>query len=155
MPDYSKGKIYKIVCDTSGLVYIGSTCESELEDRLASHIGKYKYWITNNTRAYTTSFKIFELNNYHIELLESFPCDIVEQLTSREGYHQKNNICVNKNIAGRTASQYYLDNIENKRQYYQDHKEHKKEYYNKNKEVKLAYQKQYYLKKKLISLVTI
>ena len=35
MPDYSKGKIYKIVCNVTGLVYVGSTCEPTLARRLA------------------------------------------------------------------------------------------------------------------------
>ena len=35
--DYSQGKIYKIVCNKTGLVYIGSTYRS-LEQRLKEYI---------------------------------------------------------------------------------------------------------------------
>ena len=42
MIDYSKGKIYKIVCNNTGLIYIGSTCEPTLARRLAKHVGNYK-----------------------------------------------------------------------------------------------------------------
>ncbi len=45
MPDYSKGKIYKIVCNTTGLVYIGSTCEPTLARRLAGHRGAYNAFL--------------------------------------------------------------------------------------------------------------
>ena len=55
--DYSKGKIYKIVCNTTGLVYIGSTCKSRLCQRLSGHVGDYKSYI-NGKRNFITSFKI-------------------------------------------------------------------------------------------------
>ena len=35
MPDYNKGKIYKIVDNTNNNIYIGSTCEPTLAHRLA------------------------------------------------------------------------------------------------------------------------
>jgi predicted GIY-YIG superfamily endonuclease len=37
MPNYQNSKIYKIRCNTTGLVYIGSTTQS-LKQRLDQHI---------------------------------------------------------------------------------------------------------------------
>ena len=34
MRDYKDGKIYKIVCNNTGLTYYGSTCEKRLSRRL-------------------------------------------------------------------------------------------------------------------------
>ena len=42
MPDYSKGKIYRIVCNTTGKVYIGSTSQDYLSQRLRKHVEEYK-----------------------------------------------------------------------------------------------------------------
>ncbi len=62
MPDYSKGKIYQIVDNTNGDVYIGSTTKS-LKQRLAGHVNKYKGYL-KGIGNYTTSFKIIANNNY-------------------------------------------------------------------------------------------
>jgi len=53
MPDYQKGKIYKIVCNETGLVYIGSTTQA-LSQRLQGHKKNYK------------TFKVLENDNYNI-----------------------------------------------------------------------------------------
>ena len=45
MPDYQLGKIYKIECNVTGKVYIGSTCEPILARRLAGHIKSYKRYL--------------------------------------------------------------------------------------------------------------
>ena len=37
MPDYKKGQIYRIVCNITGKIYVGSTTQS-LSCRLAAHI---------------------------------------------------------------------------------------------------------------------
>ena len=42
MPDYQQGKIYKIVCNTTGLLYIGSTTQKFLSSRLSGHMRNYK-----------------------------------------------------------------------------------------------------------------
>ena len=110
MPDYSKGKIYKLWSPSTGLTYIGSTCQS-IAMRLAGHvrskkchdIGKYNY---------VTSFEILEYNDYRIDLLEEYPCENRMQLNKREGEIITQIDCINKNIAGRTQKQYYEANKE-------------------------------------------
>ena len=44
MPDYQKGKIYKVWNNSYTKCYIGSTCE-ELCRRMAQHKRQYKEWI--------------------------------------------------------------------------------------------------------------
>ena len=110
MPDYSKGKIYKLWSPSTGLTYIGSTCQS-IAMRLAGHvrskkchdIGKYNY---------VTSFEILEYNDYRIDLIEEYPCENRMQLNKREGEIITQIDCINKNIAGRTQKQYYEANKE-------------------------------------------
>ncbi len=55
MPDYKLGKIYKIVCNITGKVYYGSTCEPTLARRLAKHAGNYKRWSQGKNESYVTS----------------------------------------------------------------------------------------------------
>lgn len=43
MPDYSKGKIYKIWSPSTGLTYIGSTIQT-LSNRLSGHRVKHKLY---------------------------------------------------------------------------------------------------------------
>ena len=115
MPDYSKGKIYKIECFTTGLIYVGSTTEIYLCRRLVKHISQYKKFL-NDGKIYITSFKILENNNYHIELLEEVNCETKDQLHSKEAYYIRTLNCVNKYIPNRTHK-------ESQQQYYQTNKE--------------------------------
>ena len=39
---YSRGKIYRIVCNTTGEQYYGSTIEPYISNRLSGHICEYK-----------------------------------------------------------------------------------------------------------------
>mmetsp|Transcript_32665 Transcript_32665/g.38319 ORF Transcript_32665/g.38319 Transcript_32665/m.38319 type:complete len:103 (+) Transcript_32665:95-403(+) len=47
MVNYKNGKIYKIVCNETNEIYIGSTTQT-LTDRLCQHVSKFKH---NNPRA--------------------------------------------------------------------------------------------------------
>ena len=129
--DYSKGKIYKIVCDTTKLVYIGSTCQEYLCKRLAAHRRGFVTWKEGRT-SFVTSYKVLENNNYSIVLLELVNCQTKDELVARERFHIEANDCVNKQHPSRTRTEYYQDNkekiIEKVKQYYQDNKEKKKEY---------------------------
>jgi hypothetical protein len=95
MVDYQQGKIYKIECNVTGKVYIGSTCEPILARRLAGHITNYKSYL-NGKSNYVSSFKIFENRDYCIALIESYPCNSKDELHARERYHTNNIDCVNK-----------------------------------------------------------
>jgi hypothetical protein len=169
MPDYSKSKIYKIVCNITGLIYIGSTCQT-LCQRLQDHKYNYKKYL-NKKYAYTSSFKILENDNYNIILVEEFPCKNKEQLLAKERFFIENTECVNMIIPTRTRKEYYQNNkeqikeqekeycLKNKekikeyqKEYYEDNKEKikdkRKEYLEKNKEQRKKYLKEYYKKNK-------
>jgi hypothetical protein len=105
------GKIYKIICNTTKKVYIGSTCEIELSSRLKSHEVSYKRYMKHGGSS-LSSFQILKNNNYNIELIEDYPCNFRHELCSREGELQLLYRCINKNRAGRNTVGYYQDNKE-------------------------------------------
>jgi hypothetical protein len=164
MPDYSLGKIYKIIGkDSEGKdgdeCYIGSTCQLHLSNRMSKHRSDYKGWLLG-TRDFVSSYHLFKkygLDNCYIELFESFPCRSREELNKKEGdiirQHPNN---INKLITGRTKHEYHIDNresiLEKKRIYCQSHKEQiaekDKNYREKNKEQIAERNKKYYQKNK-------
>ena len=120
MPDYSLGKIYRI---TSGdLTYIGSTTQSTLARRLAGHVKSYKRW-KNENYGFTSSFPLIETGQYEITLIELWPCTSKDELTARERFHIESNICVNKNIAGRTQKEWCETNADTLREYQKVYRE--------------------------------
>ena len=102
--DYANGRIYKIepICEhDENEVYYGSTCQL-LCKRMDKHRSDYKCWL-NGKRDKFSSFDLFEkygVENCKIYLVELYPCETKEELLSREGYYIKNNMCVNKYVAG-------------------------------------------------------
>ena len=66
MPDYSYGKIYKIVSPSTGLVYIGSTCQT-LSQRMTDHKKKYNRWLGTG-KINTTSYKVIDCGDAEIHL---------------------------------------------------------------------------------------
>ena len=89
MPDYSKSKIYKIVCNITGLIYIGSISQP-LCRRIQDHKKDYQYYLNKAWfSSCLTSFKIFENDNYNIILVEDYPCQRKEQLLARERFSLK------------------------------------------------------------------
>jgi hypothetical protein len=106
-------KIYKIIDNTNGNVYIGKTKQKYLSSRLSVHRSGAK-----NCRS-CSSYEIIKNGDYKIELIEETEDD------SRERYWVENTVCVNKNIPGRTG------------------KEWGKEYYKVNKEEIKKYKKVY------------
>lgn len=150
MPNYQKGKIYKIVDLNEEMIYVGSTCEQYLCSRMASHRASYK-----KLNKYYSSHDIFDkygIENCKILLIENYPCNSKEELLKKEAEYIRQLNCVNKNISGRTKKEWYEDNkdeiIECIKQYQQDNKdkikEYKKEYYEKNKDKIKENCKQYY-----------
>jgi hypothetical protein len=103
MVNYQNSKIYKIVDNTNGNVYIGSTCKI-LYERLAQHGYDYKRYLDGNYH-FVTSFKILEKNNYEIELIELCPCNSKIELHKRERYYIETIECINKNIPSRTKQE--------------------------------------------------
>ena len=153
MPDYQKGKIYRIWDNGFNKCYIGSTCE-DLNRRMAGHRIKYRRYLNGENENFTV-FNLFDeygVENCKIELLENYPCNSRAELHAKEGQHQRENDCVNKLIAGRTDKQYYEDNKEaisrNNKLYVENHREetkaYKQKWYKENKEYKAKQSREWY-----------
>ena len=127
---YEDSKIYKIVCNVTGLVYVGATTKQYLSQRLAAHVACYNHFKKGNVSRYMTSAKILEGGNYDIHLLELCPCGSIDEQKIRERYYIELLECVNKVIPGRTSNEYYNDF---KEKYNATHKS----YYDTNKEMLL------------------
>lgn len=93
--DFIKGKIYKIECNVTGKIYIGSTTKT-LEQRLACHLKKSNH---------CTSREVTASGDFKIELIEEYKCQTRDQLRIREQYWMLGFDCVNKHRAFQTPEQ--------------------------------------------------
>lgn len=124
---YSRGKIYKIISSNTDDVYIGSSCEPYLSNRLAKHVSNYNNYLKGKHH-YTTAYKVLEKGNYQIIWLEDCSCERRDQLVARERWYIENTPnCINKVIVGRTYTEYYHDNktkiTDRCKLYYENNKE--------------------------------
>ena len=149
--NYNLGKIYKIVDNTNGNIYIGSTCKKTLAQRLATHKEDYKRFLAGKRNS-VTSFRILENGNCDIILLESVPCASKDELHARERFYIENNECVNIVVPLRTRKE-YVDQTKEQRaikqkQYDAEHKDtikiRKHNYREEHKEVFAEKCKNYY-----------
>ena len=88
MPDYLQGKIYKIVCNETGEIYIGSTTQS-LRRRYKKHISDSK-----SDKRKCDSAKI--IKNSKILLIENYPCKSRKELLKKEREWIDKIDCINK-----------------------------------------------------------
>tara|TARA_R110002012_G_scaffold15084_4_gene61022 strand:+ start:1062 stop:1529 length:468 start_codon:yes stop_codon:yes gene_type:complete len=96
-----KGKIYKLINETTKEQYIGSSQQKYLSNRLAQHKTDAK------RNKNSTCSKWFIANNkISIHLIETIEFETIEELRMRERYHIENNDCVNINIPTRTKKEY-------------------------------------------------
>ena len=141
MVDYTKSKIYKIVCNITGLTYYGSTV-NPISKRISSHRSEFKLG-----RVKCSSRQVLVGGNYDYSLVEEFSCENKDQLHRRERYYIENNDCVNKQIPGRTLNEYREQNKDKLLAYQKEHYEQNKdkisEYYEQNKDKLLAQKKEY------------
>ena len=132
MVNYSNGKIYKIepiVEHEEGEIYVGSTTKKYLSQRMDNHRNDYNRWKDNKFHKLTL-FALFDkygIDNCKIYFLESVNANSRDELLAREGHYIKNLKCVNKCIIGRTAKEYYIDNIDKIKQHYKDNIDKKKQ----------------------------
>jgi hypothetical protein len=129
-----RGFVYAIRSNLTTNIYIGSTC-SPLSVRMAGHRRDFKCFKAGKFGK-VTSFEIIEFGDAYIECIEVVEFTEKVELTAREGHFQRNMVCVNRKIEGRTAAQWYVDNVEK-------YAEKNKKYYAEHVEKSLAYQKQY------------
>ena len=112
-------KIYKIVDNTNGNIYIGLTTRT-LEERLYHHARSLD----------TVSRDIIKNGDYKIELIE----ETTDK--SRERYWIENTECINYTIPGRTKKEYHEDTKEQRAPYHQNYRET-------HRDENIIYQKQY------------
>ncbi len=133
MIDYKNGKIYRLVCNTTGDQYIGSTTQS-LSQRLGGHKTAYKQFLAGKIPQQTTSNSILSNNNFEMILIEDFACENKNQLERRERYYIETVQCVNKIKPAQTKEELQKQ----KQTYHQEHKEYiqkqKQAYWQENKE---------------------
>ena len=139
MNKYENSKIYKIINDDyPGLTYYGSTYNS-----LAKRVSVHRSPLNEcSTKMFQASGKM------EIFLIESYPCNNIDELRARERYYIENNECINKCIPGRTKKEYdkaYRDNNQEKIKAYRDNNQEKiKAYRIDNKEKLKELNKSYY-----------
>jgi hypothetical protein len=117
MPDYQNGKIYMLGLPPF-LPYYGSTTYT-LETRMRKHKNSARQRQNGTLLSPCSCSDLVLRPGCKIELVEDFPCSSEKELLKREGWYQLNNPCINKNIAGRTQSEWYFDNLEHRKQYLQ------------------------------------
>ncbi len=161
MVNYSNGKIYKIEPiggGDMGDVYIGSTTNEYLSQRMVQHRGSYYRW-KNGKGGNVTSYQLFDkfgIENCQITLIELVDATSKDEMHARERHYIQSLPCVNHNVPLRTMSEYCLDNREqrmkNRRLHYQANSEWEKEksrlYREANKELVSEKQSRLYRQRK-------
>ena len=112
--EFQNAKIYTIRSFQTDKYYIGSTNQKTLSQRLSKHGSNYREWLKDKDNGYTTSFEILKYDDYYIELLELYPCNLKAELHKREGelIRLHKDSLVNRCIPCRTLKEYQIDNRE-------------------------------------------
>ena len=120
MNKYQNSSIYKLSSYSQpNLIYVGSTYQT-LNKRLKGHKNAFNAFNRGKGK-YCSSFEIIKLGDYHIDLIENFPCENRQQLNCRETYFIKTMNCVNKCVS-------YLTDEERKEAKLKCNREFKKKY---------------------------
>ena len=125
MPDYTHSKIYKLVCNTTGKIYIGSTTTS-LTQRLYGHIKMYRDFKRGKTKKIVASYEIIENENFEIIEILSLHCNHgIELLKKEQEVLDNHPEAVNINRAYRTPEEKreYHRQYDKKRQYTEEQRE--------------------------------
>lgn len=88
------GRIYMLICNVTGLQYIGSTTDT-LKRRLQYHEKDFKRF-EKGLCSNVTSFDIIKNGNYYIELIEEVEIDTKQELYDIENIYIENIECVNR-----------------------------------------------------------
>jgi len=135
--DYANGKVYQIVCNITGEVYIGSTTQP-LSKRLSIHKSKKD----------CSSKQIIDRGDYVIVLIEAIPCENKSELFKRERYHYDLIPNINRNRPFITDEESIELNRERVKAYKEANREvistRQKAHYENNREALLTQQKANY-----------
>ena len=144
MPDYSRGKIYKLVNNVDDKIYVGATCGT-LRLRKSCHKCHSK---KNPDRPVYKHLNEVGWENVNIILIEEIKCENKMELSRRERHWIDElkpvlNLC----LPLRTKAEHYQDNREAiliwGKQYRDDNKEHMKQYAREHKEAISVRMKKY------------
>ncbi len=83
MPNYTRGKIYKIVNSVNNTIYIGSTTLKLLSQRMSCHRDESKRVERRQSPIYK-AMRQLGVGNFSIRLLHKFPCDSKDELEAEE-----------------------------------------------------------------------
>jgi hypothetical protein len=154
MVNYQLGKVYKIV--GNGFIYVGSTCEKYLSNRLAGHNSDFRRFQKGDLNGGLTSYKCLSDENHYIELLELFPCGSKDELHACERKWIEQLDCVNKCIPLRTdieKSEYHKQyNQNNKDKINKQKKQYEKKYRQDNRDKINERKRNWRKSKKLITV---
>ena len=124
-----KGFIYVIRSHQTEDIYYGST-KQRLSQRIGEHRRNYYRYIEGQY-GYTSSYDIVQFDDAYIELVEEVEYENRDVLLAREGFHIRNNKCVNKLITGRTRKEYQEEHKKHiqviRKKYHEEHKEERNE----------------------------
>ena len=131
MPDWKKGKIYKIESHKTNKIYIGSTCKDRLCQRMSSHRSDFRKW-KQTKKNYISSIEVLKYGDAFITLIESYPCNSKDELRARENYWIKKS----KNVTNKLNA---IPDPEWQKKYEKKNKvrlfNYRKEYRKKNKDL--------------------
>jgi hypothetical protein len=136
MPSFADSKIYKVMSPSTGLVYYGSTRKS-LTTRFSHHLAAYRRYNSGVSTGFVSVFQVIHYNDAVISLVENYPCADNKTLNEREGWHIRNNNCVNSNVPGRTVAERKALSVIANRAFRDRCPTYHKEYYAANKPVRL------------------
>ena len=96
MVNYENGKIYKVVDNTNGSIYIGATCKPRLSSRLSQHKNAYKKFLDNKLKN-TLVNDIIKNGNCSIFLITNYSCNTKDEIIARKQEIINELECINKN----------------------------------------------------------
>ena len=79
MPDYSFGKVYKIINSVNDIIYIGTTC-GDLNLRMINH---RSYARTGNPEAVHCAMREIGIDKFTMVWIEDYPCHNYKELADR------------------------------------------------------------------------
>ena len=136
LPNYQQGKVYKMTM--GDLIYIGSTCQKYLCQRLTQHTKSYNYWFKNKDTqkkvSYTSSYELYKIGKPSITLLENCPCNSKDELLACERKHIQQFNCVNRRMKGIPPMVGQFNRKEYKKLYKEQHRDLYKASYRKSYE---------------------
>ena len=110
---YANGKIYKLMNDVNSDIYVGSTIEAQLSNRMGHHRTAAKL---GKTSKIYSAMQDIGVEHFTIILVELYPCQSKDELRSREHYWITE-LNPTLNTYGAIAT---MDNAAFKRKYYEE-----------------------------------